>query len=272
MKKTIILTIFLLAKGLIAQEENKNAITLNWGIGHLTRQDLTASPMIHKDVSPVNAMLGYKHFNKFEHEVEVKFGMYNPKPTESYDFFFEPEEILQTFNHSFILLDVNYSFGKSVYTTDKLKVVAGARMRNRLNASDYAYGAISLFAYYFSFGLDARLKMDYEINEKSKLHFSAALPLFSMNSRSPYLATDAEYLMDNYAHKDLSAVINFSKRAKFQSWGKSQGIEIGLGYDYSISEKWSIGCDYLFLANFNQVPTNFSSIENTLFLGAKLKF
>ena len=65
-QRTISLALFIsCALALVAQEDVKvNSLSLNWGMGELMRQDLTFSPFVHKDWSPINVQLAYERSQK----------------------------------------------------------------------------------------------------------------------------------------------------------------------------------------------------------------
>lgn len=275
MKRLIIILLIVLSFNLLkAQDTTSNSVQLSWGYGHLMRQDLSFSPMLHKKGSPVNIHAGYEiNGAKMTHLIDAKFSIYKPSITDPFEFYWDdlndPEA---SYPHNFMHLKVNYSFIFPVYKTDKLSILVGGRQRNRLVASDYLYAISSSFAYYFSFGLDASLHLSYDLNEKNKLGASLNVTLFALNSRSPYLGFDDEYLEDNYSHSSFKAFLNFIGDASFQSYGKAQDLDLTAYYERIISEKWSLIGTYYLGLNFNQSPTTYASIQNVLLIGGKLKF
>ena len=169
-------------------------------------------------------------------------------------------------------MDINYALGKNVLEKGKWKLALGGKARNRLMASDCLFGNAGSFGYYFSFGLDRWTKINFDLNEKHHFIANVALPVFSYNTRSPYMSQNDEYFSDAYSHKPLKSAINYVKRGELQSWGKAQSFDFDISYYYSLSEKWELGGKYMLLMDFNQYPTKFSQIENVIYLSAKLKF
>ncbi len=274
-KSRYLLCLFLLlgSGALIAQEDAHSSLALQWGLGHLQMQNLSFSRFIHKTASPYNIGLVYERSGKLEQQANIKFSTYQSQTGELYDYYWDtPEETQSTYASSFFFLDLNYSLGKVVLDQNDFQLTLGGRNRNRLMASNNAFGWTDFFGYYFSFGLDAWVNLQYDPSDKH--HFSAnlALPLVSLNTRSPYLQSDDQYLMDNYAHKPLPAVINYISHARPQSWGQSQGLDVDASYYYSLNDKWDLGGGYRFSLNMNHSTTPLTAIENLLSLNAKVKF
>ncbi|MCB9224973.1 MAG: hypothetical protein H6582_12385 [Crocinitomicaceae bacterium] len=252
----------------------KNDLTLKVGYGHLIRQDLNFSPMIHKKGSPLNFHGAYNHTGeKVNHALDVMFNIYNPSITEPFDYYKNTsDKTYTTTRHSFKQLEINYSFDVPVYKGDKFTLAVGGREHNRLFASEYYFAETSSFSYYFSFGVDARLRMNYLFNEKNELSATLHTPLASFNTRSPYLGIDSQYLEDNLEQKGFKAFLNYISHAKLQSWNVAQDLDLTLNYKRHLSEKFDLTGSYFFSANFNQSPTTFASIQNTFLIGAAYKF
>jgi len=275
MKRLIIVLLMVLSfNNLEAQDRTYNSFQLSCGYGHLLRQDISFSSMIHKKWSPINIHADYVRTGaKMTHLIDVKFNLYKPSVTDPFEFYFDdPTDLETSYPHSFKQLEVNYSFIFPVYKTDKLYFFVGGRQRNRLVAADYLYAISSSFSYYFSFGLDVSLHLRYDLNEKNKLGTSLNATLFAFNSRSPYLGFDDQYLEDNYSHSGFKAFLNYVGHAHFQSYGKAQDFDFTAYYERILSEKWSLTGTYYLALNFNQSPTTYASIQNVLLIGGKVKF
>lgn len=274
LKTILILTSFMLSISLNAQvSDRENSLSFGWGAGHFKEQDLVISPLIHKSFSPVNAVIEYSRSGNLEHQLYLKFGLYKNSVVESYTYYMDNyEDSLMTWPSSNINVDINYSLGKSVIQKDDLKLVVGGRFRNRLHPSDNAMGPSVLFGYYFSLGLDVWTQLSYTIDQKHEFKANLALPVFSMNSRSPYNWMDDSYFEDFFTHKALKTFVNYLEGSKMQSWGKSQSLDFDVHYYYNLSEKWSVGGAYWFSLNMNQDPKNLTSIENLACINLKYKF
>lgn len=256
-----------------AQETLPRSFQLSWGYGHLSRQDISFSPMVHKTWSPLNVWLVYESKKRrMNHLFDARFNLFKPSLTEPFQFHRDqPENVLNSYRHSFKQLEFNYRFTFPVLRTNKLVISMGGRQGNRLFASEYMYAISSSFSYYFSFGLDASIQFDYHISEKSQLKTTINSSILSFNTRSPYLGIDEQYLLDNYSHNGVKALFNYIGHAKLQTLNKAQDLDLSIAFERVISSKWSFNFTYDLNLNFNQSPTQFSSIQNSIFLGAKLK-
>jgi len=265
--------LFLFNQGIIlAQNEGKQALTLAVGAGHIMRQNLSFSPMIHTSWSPLNACVQYTKSKKMEQQLYIKFGQYRAIVGESFSFnsFFNEEES-ETGPHIFTLLDINYSLGKKIALREDFSLALGGRLRNRLQPASYLFGNAGSFGYNFSLGLDLWLNFQYALNEKNHFMANLAIPVFSYNSRSPYLSQDDEYFFDSYSHNGFTNFIQLLKDGEIESWGKSQSMDFDISYFYTVSAKWDIGVAYWLSMNFSQAPTSFSSIENIFYLTGRFK-
>lgn len=269
--------LFLIATGLIslkAQDRPFNSVQLDWGYGHLLRQDLSFSPMIHRKWSPVNFHAAYERkAAKMTSILDARFSLYKPSLTEPFEFYREdPDDLVSSYPHSLKQLDLTYSFLFPIYKTDKLELLLGGRQRNRLVASDYLYAISSSFSYYFSFGIDLSFHVIYDLGEKNRLGAGLNATVFAFNSRSPYLGLDDQYLEDNYSHSGFKAFINYVGHARLQSYGVAQDLDLTAFYERILSDKWSLIGSYYLALNFNQSPTTYASVCNVILIGAKVKF
>ena len=133
--------LIILTLGLKAQEEARvNSFGLNWGMGNIKRQDLSVSPFVHKDWSPINVRLVYERSKKLEQQASLKFGSYSPRVGEEFKFnsFYNGEEI--AYPHYFTMIDINYALGFSVVEKEKFKFVLGGKSKNKFYASTYNLG------------------------------------------------------------------------------------------------------------------------------------
>ena len=268
------LSFLFIFKGLPAQEMEKRQrfLSVYWGIGNLMRQDLTTSPMVYKKWSPANVSIKYHRAGKFDHRITGGFGLYNPKTAEMYTYYWDdPQETFTTYPHNFYLADLIYSLGKTVHENNKLKIVAGAQFKTRLNYSIYSFGPVWTPNYYLSFGTEAWAEAVYNTN-KGEYNVGLSLPLFAWVARSPYLNQDDLYFEAISKHNSLKALKGFVSNGKIRSWGKTQGMDLEIGYHHSLSEKWDIGGTYRLCLNLNEAPASYTSVLNTLYISGKLKF
>jgi hypothetical protein len=265
--------LIILTLGLKAQEEaNVNSFGLSWGMGNIKRQDLSVSPFIHQKWSPINVRLVYERSKKLEQQASLKFGSYSPRVGEEFKFysFYNGEET--TYPHYFTMIDINYALGLSVVEKEKFKFVLGGKSKNKFYASTYNFGPSGPSPLFIAFGLDIWLNMQYDLNEKHHFKSNVSIPLFAYIYRDPYLTQDDEFFENIYSHKGLKELGERIKDGQLQSWDSSQSFDFDISYDYSLNEKWDIGCQYLLSMNFNQSPTKYSSIENVIYFSGTFKF
>ena len=116
------------------------------------------------------------------------------------------------------------------------------------------------------------MNFQYDLTEKHHFKSNVSIPLFAYIYRDPYLTQDDEFFENLYSHKGLKELGARIKDGQLQSWGSSQSFDFDISYDYSLNEKWDIGCKYLLSMNFNQSPTKYSSIENVIYISGTFKF
>ena len=250
----------------------RKPLGLSWGMGNIMRQDLTVSPFVHQEWSPLNVRLFYERSNKLEQQASLKFGHYSPRIGEAYSYnsFYDGEQT--TLPHDFTMIDINYALGFSVMENGKWKLALGGKSKNKFYASAYNFGPSGPWPLFIAFGLDIWLNMQYDLNEKHHFKSNLSLPLFSYIYRDPYLAQDDEFFENIYSHKGLKELGARIKDGQLQSWGSSQSFDFDLSYGYALNEKWEIGCMYLLSMNFNQIPTKFTQIENVIYISGTFKF
>jgi len=275
MKRRIIKTglLIFLAAAMMAQDDVKvNALSLNWGMGNIKRQDFTITPFTHSDWSPLNVQLVYERSKKLEQQASLKFGQYSPRIGEEYTYysFYNGEEIAEP--HYFTMIDINYALGLSVVEKGKWKFVVGGKSKNQFYSSTYNFGPSGPSPLYIAFGLDLWLNMKFELSEKHHFKSNVSLPLFAYIYRDPYLAQDDEFFQNLISHKPLKELAERIKDGELESWGSSQSFDFDLSYAYVINEKWNMGCTYRLSMDFNQTPTNFSQVENVIYISGTFKF
>ena len=268
---TIILIALLMSSALIqAQETRSNVFGINMGMGNLQKQDLIFSPFIARDWSPLNVLLNYEHHGKIDHKANIRFGQFSDNIGEPFSYYSRGIEY-EEWPHSFTNLDLNYSISKNVLQTSSLTISAGGRIRNRFQISYFEFGHAGQFSYNLSTGLDVVIDADY-VSGKHRLNSSIALPLFSSQARSPYTGQDDGYMERIMVHSDLKVFVEQLKSETLQSWGKSQMMDLEIGYNFALNERWDLGITYLFVMNLHNDPVQYTSIENIIYLGTSIKF
>ena len=277
MKRRIInisLLIFL-ATVLMAQEQvqtSVNSFGLSWGMGNIKRQDFTITPFTHSDWSPLNVQLVYERSKKLEQQASIKFRQYTPRIGEEHTYysFYNGEETAEP--HYFTMIDINYALGASILEKGKWKFIAGGKSKNQFYASTYNFGPSGPSPLYIAFGLDIWLNLKFELSEIHDFNSNLSLPLFAYIYRDPDLAQDDEFFQNLISHKPLKELAERIKDGELESWGSSQSFDFDISYAYVINEKWDLGCTYLLSMDFNQRPTNFSQVENTIYISGTFKF
>ena len=271
--KIILLLLFLWTFNGYSQDAKTNSLTLNWGVGNLHRQDVNFSPFIHKSWSGLNLGLVYEHTGKQYHRVYSRFGRYTAFHEGPFTYNTEEKGELkqvETLPHSFNMLDLNYTLGFKVMSSEKVTILLGGQARNLLNIGDYEYGNSGIGFYNFAFGIDVWSSAKYKLSDKHSLGAELSLPIFSWVTRSPYLGQDDQYFRDVAKNKVFDSIGNYLRRGELQSWGGFQRVDFQMNYTYALSEKWNLKATYSLNMNFSKTPQSYTSIENVLMIGAQI--
>ena len=275
MKKQLFLIMALgfLCTGLLsAQETAQSSLVLQWGMGHLKKQDLTFSPMIHSSWSPIQIELAYQRSKRLEQRVSVHYSEYTSQLDQAFTFYSFYNGEGRNYPHNFSLLEINYALGKPLVSTADWQFILGARSSNSLFLSAYEYGPSGSTAYYYSFALELWLDVQCQFDEKQRFEVELAAPAIAFNSRSPYLTQDDPYFEDIYSHRDLASTLAYIKRGEWQSWGKSQKVTADLRYSYALIDNLELGIGYGLSLNANQKPARFVQVEQAFYLTGKVNF
>ena len=254
------------------QNELKNKLSLNWGIGNLVKQNITFSPLIQEDWSPLNFKLTYNRSNKMEHQASIRYSNYKSQIGDEFTYNAPWDESAHTYPHNMNIAELNYSLGKSILNRDQLSLTIGGKSRNRFDISDYVYGFSGTAGNYLSLGLNIWMNFKYKFTEKHQLNGNISLPIIAYVYRSPYLTQNDDYFEDISSNNDIKGFLLYFKRGEIQSWNKAQNFDFDLAYNYTLSERWGLGFKYWFSVNMNQKPTKYASIENVLYLSLNYKF
>jgi len=264
--------------GLRAQDEApgsaegpSNSIGLYWGMRKLKQQDLIFSRFVHQDWSPVHVILNYEHSGKLEHRASIRYGHYSAHTGDLYDYQWD-EITYPKLEHSFTEVDLTYSLGAKLAENEQWSFILGGRFRNRFQISYYDYGPSAQFAYHVPIGLDAWFNVSFDPGNKHHLEASLNLPLFSYVVRSPYMGQDDEYLERISVHGDVKIFFQHLSSGELQSWGTSQIIDLGLRYQFALSDRWKLGAAYQFSMNLHAEPLDFKSYESLFLVGTTFKF
>lgn len=254
-----------------SQEQTyKNRLELNAGIGYIERQDRIFSPMIHKDLSVINAGLAFTAEGRFYHKVSLRFSSFNPNMAPSFNYY-EDGELKSAAPHSFILVNLSYSAGKT-WQTGMGETSAGLMLNADVQALNYVYGRISSFGYFSAIGPGGFVKYSRETSEKGRISAILNLPFISLYSRSPYLVNDDEYIENISSHSGIKTFMAFLGDGEWGTWNKLQYFNAGIEYDHNLSDKWGIGTSWMFDFIHAAAPRKLLSFRNTLYLSAYFRF
>ncbi|MBK6265274.1 hypothetical protein JKA74_09500 [Marivirga sp. S37H4] len=269
---SISIIIWLAALSCFAQENTKNhSVSLNLGITTLTRQDLTFSPLIHKDFSLLNLGIDYDRQAKVFQRVSFRYGNFNPMSTDPYDFSVHGET-KTAYPHSFNLIDIDYLIGKKIKESEKSILTVGGLLLMDIQALNYVYGRIGNFGYYSATSLGMFGKYQFTINDNSNLTTSLKLPLVAWLARSPYYVNDDEFIENTSSHSGFKTFMAFMGDGNLTTLNKWQSFDLDIKYMYSLNEKWQLGAAYLFEFIHSSQARNLLSYRNSINLSANLKF
>jgi hypothetical protein len=262
-----------LAGGAEAQDsERKNALSLQWGAGHIMRQDLVFSPFIHRDFSLTNFRLEYRREGKFVQRAGVDFAGFSPMVTDPYVFYVNGEEFSAD-PHVFTFIGVDYALSVPVYSDEKWNVAVGGVFNTDVQIGNYVYGRFGSFGYTALFGLGANADATYALSEKHSLGTTLRLPFLTWVARSPFLVNDDEFIANTAAfHGGLQTFANLIGDGNFATWGEVFQFTFELRYLYHVSERWDLGAVYEYEHIKVQAPRRLQSFQNNLRISGNYRF
>lgn len=241
------------------------SLSLRIGPGFYARQDQIFSPFVHKDWSFLNIALQYDWGIKNPQFVGFEFGSYNPILVPEYTYGEDNDD--ETYPHSFTLVNLTYGLGKNlVQKNPKNSIVLGGFFEADVDASNYSYAWVSHFGYMAPFSLGVWGAYQHPFSDKNKLTGKVLLPLVSLVARSPYLINDDEFIENTYSHNGLTTFFEYLADGDIETLNKIQQLELQLGYQHALSEKWSIGGLYSFRFMHASEPLNFLSYRHTFYI------
>lgn len=247
----------------------KYRLQLNAGAGHNIRQDRIFSPMVHSDMSLVNAGLDFVAESRLYHHASLRFSSFSPMIS-SFDYY-EDGEFKSAAPHSFILVNLFYNAGKT-WSAGKGSFSAGLSLSADIQALTYVYGRISSFGYYSAIGPGAFIKYSREVTSKSRISSSLQLPLVSLYSRSPYLVNDDEFIENISSHSGIKTFLSFLGDGRLVTWNRLQYLNTRIEYDFDLSERWGIGATWIFDFVHANAPRELLSFRNSLYFTAYFRF
>jgi hypothetical protein len=268
----IIIPLILFINQMNGQESpGKNYLSVYYGVGNIIRQDLVFSPLVHRDISFINAGLGYTREADIFQRVNFSYSNFTPMVADSYGFF-DRGELKTAGPHLFTLVDMDYLGGKVFLQTGKAITILGGLFSADVQALNYVYGRIGNFGYFSSLGMGLFARQGYFISDKSFFSATIQLPIFSWISRSPYLVNDDEFIENISSHSDFKTFLAFIRDGSFNTISQFQAIDIEAEYLYGFHERWEVGASYNLAILHSRIPREMISIRSSISLSLNFIF
>jgi hypothetical protein len=265
MKTNIIILLLIIPVWAFCQEMRQNQLSITWGAGHLARQDLIFSPMIHRDFSAMHILIGYESKKKAVQNIEFSFSSFNPALTQGS--YFEFGEIKTIHPHSLTFVTVYYGLGKQILSNHKIAVDAGGFFHPDIQMLNYVYGRTGpYFGYFASFGLGVFGNIRYQMNSLNRLTAGLRIPLAGWIARSPYLVNDDEFIENTSSHNSFKTFLAFIRDGELAFWNRWQKADLLVQYHHRFTKSITAGAGYRFSILHHTEPRNLLSIENFLTL------
>lgn len=262
----ILLTLFSIGLMIVsaqAQEDTFSQLTLSLGPASITRQDLIFSPFKHSDFSPVAGELKYEKNRKIHQFVRLGYAGFSAGITTPYDYLLD-DSLVTAQPHSFTFVGLDYGMGH--WIGKRKNSLIGGSINVDIQAMTYQYGLFSFFGYYANFGLAAWYKHIFQLADRHRLTAQIEVPLVSWMARSPYLINDDEFIENIYSHNGFTTFFAYLGDGELVTWDKLQTVNAGLDYQYSLSDKWSIGAGWQFAFIHAREPLPLTSVQHNFML------
>lgn len=254
-----------------AQRDTTPQLTLSIGPAHLSRQDLIFSPFIHKDFSPLAFGLKYEKNKKVHQFARLDYSGFTTGINTPYDYLLDGETET-AYPHSFTFVGLDYGLGHWIGDNSKNQSLLGGSVNIDIQAFTYQYGRASFFGYYATIGLGVWYKRIFQLAERHSLSGQVEVPLLSWYARSPYLVNDDEFIENIYSHNGFTTFFAYLGDGSLVTWNKLQTVNLGVDYQYALSEKWTIGASWRFAFIHASEPLPLTSVQNnfSVILGLRL--
>ena len=254
------------SQSVITGGKRPTQLSIRVGPGNYSRQDQIFSPFVHHDWSFVNVGLNYRWGQYSDQFIDFEFGSYNPSLVPTYEY----NDDDQTYPHSFTLVNLTYALGKEIFNSytgeSNTRIITGGFFEADVEASTYNFAWLGTFGYLAPFSLGAWGEYQHNLGRRNSVSARLMLPLVSWVARSPYLASDDEFIENNYTHSGVDAFFNYLEDGELQTLNRIQQLEFNAGYKHSLSEKWSLGGLYEFRFMHSNKPLNFLSYRHTFYI------
>lgn len=248
----------------------KNRLQFYAGLGQITQQDRIFSPMIHRDLSMINAGIEFSSESRYHHNVSLRFSSFNPVVSEPFDYYLEGE--LKTASpHNFVLVNLFYNVGKT-WQAGEGDLSAGLILNADIQAFSYLYGGFGSFGYFSSIGPGGFAGYSRNAGEKGRISAVLRLPFVSLYSRSPYLVNDDEFIENISSHSGVKTFFAYLNDGKWVTWNRLQYFNAVVNYNYDLSERWGAGAAWMFDFIHAPSPRKFLAFRNSLYLSSYFRF
>ncbi len=148
---------------LFAQEEQtaSNAISLQYGLHLLSRQDLLFSPMVYQAISLQNIGLQYENKNdKRWHMAEIFYTGYQARWHDDYTYSTGTDEVKEqvTSPTAITMAGLRYSYLRKIMSPENGSWSLGGISDNQINSVDNVYSRFATFGYLGQFSLSSMVK------------------------------------------------------------------------------------------------------------------
>ena len=242
----------------------KKSIKLSLGYHFALSQDLVFSPMIYEG-SSIN-------FWGLEYD-KVKNGRLFQVSAFYDKLKVNPEEIISSpvlggHRAASEALQVQLQFlgASTIHKTDKARIYLGGQLTAKYYEVSYSFGFDNDEAYFFENAIRAWSQFEYQLNEKTKLKSSVAIPLLSFIARPEYA------VVDNRTIQGENGIGYLYRKGELASWGNYQSIDLSFGISTDLSEQ--IQSFFRYRLNYwrYKKPEALSVLKNHFDLGLSFNF
>ncbi len=254
-------------------DKRNKTLGVRWGFHHYARQDLVFSPMIYRSGNVANFELLFRWQKpKTDNRIELRFDSPGLKSYEPYTFNNWPDYDPTTTHSTFhTMINIHYSKLWGLNTA-KAPLKLGFISDNQVNAIDFAWGDAILGGYQASFSIGPIISSYLTIGERSSLEIDAFFTVLNYTTRSPYGATNAQYIADNETHKGIDAFFAYLGSGDLTTLNRFQKFNLGVTYGYALTDRWSLMANYHFEFLHHSIPQSVIACQNNFNIGVNFKF
>ena len=231
-----------------------NSIGLAIGLNTGAFKDLHFSPLHYRELGPV---YNFNYRRKKD----------NKKHLFSTDLFFSngqtTTKVSDSLETRYLMGDINITYLRQLpKTKNKFDFYLGTAYHLDFNFIIFN-NVFESFTFLIAHNLDLKGEVHYQLNEKSQLRGSLALPAITLLVRPPFSGYNDE--LDKNQERPLRLITN----GNFVTLNKYARLFFNLKYQYFFTPKWNIETSYA----FNYIRhSEFKQFQNQLFAGLNFKF